>query len=95
MSPGEELVALNMGLVRLGVSCEGVSTVALFTLRVGAAAASIFTVFALIMGWREIMDGLERLRMPSGFITLLSLSMVNIPLFLREASKMLSARKHG
>jgi len=57
------------------------------------ASAAIFTSFVSIMGWRRIIMGLEGLRIPRELTLLLNLSVIHIPLFLRESSKMLSARE--
>ncbi|MBS7649677.1 hypothetical protein KEJ17_08570, partial [Candidatus Bathyarchaeota archaeon] len=55
--------------------------------------AAIFAAFIFNMGWRMIIVGLEKLRMPKNFSFLLNLTIISIPLFLRESLKMLSARE--
>ena len=92
MTPGEPVINLSFGWADLVVSREGVNSMLTFILRVVAAAA-IFTSFAFIVGWRKIVKGLEDLRMPQELGILLNLSIVHIPLFLRESANMLSARE--
>ncbi|HIE19048.1 TPA: hypothetical protein EYP75_04915 [Candidatus Bathyarchaeota archaeon] len=89
---GEPAVNLSVGLIELKASYEGIHSMMMFISRVTASAA-IFTSFASIMGWRRTIIGLEGLRMPRELTFLLNLSIIHIPLFLRESSKMLSARE--
>jgi cobalt/nickel transport system permease protein len=79
-------------MMKLRATYEGVNSMTAFTSRV-AASTAIFTSFASIMGWRRTVMGLEKLRMPRELAFLLTLSIIHIPLFLRESSKMLSARE--
>lgn len=92
MMPGEPVAVLSLGLIELRATREGVDTMLMFVLRVVAAAA-IFTSFTFVMGWRRIVRGLQGLRVPRELGVLLNLSIIHIPLFLREAIKMLSARE--
>jgi len=89
---GKPMINLSLGLIKLKASYEGINSMIMFISRVVASAA-IFTSFASIMGWRRTVMGLEGLRMPRELTFLLNLSIVHIPLFLRESSKMLSARE--
>ncbi len=90
--PGRIIADISFSPVTLRVSYEGVMETLIFTLR-AAASASIFTAFTLVLGWRRLMDGLRRLRIPKEIIQLLIFSIIYIPLFLKEALKMLSARE--
>ncbi|UCE29358.1 MAG: hypothetical protein JSV85_01085 [Candidatus Bathyarchaeota archaeon] len=92
ITPGKSIAVLSLGLIELGVSFEGLNEMIAFISRTTAAAA-IFTSFASAMGWRRIVNGLEGLRMPGQFGLFLNLSIIHIPLFLRETAKMLSARE--
>lgn len=92
MTPGEILIAIPLGPIQLTASNIGVYLMAGFILRV-IASATIFSSFIFIMGWKRIIMGLETLHFPRELIILLKLSVVYIPLFLREASKMLLARE--
>lgn len=92
ITSGEPIVNLSIGMIKLRASHEGVNLMTAFISRV-AASTAIFTSFASIMGWRRTIMGLERLRMPRELTFLLNLSIIHIPLFLRESSKMLSARE--
>ncbi len=92
MTPGETVYRLSLGLIDLEVSREGLNSMLTFISRVVAAAA-IFTSLAFIMGWKRIVKGLGDLRIPQELGFLLNLSIVHIPLFLRETVKMLSARE--
>jgi len=92
ITPGEPLVNISLGFVELKATYEGINSTITFISRVVASAA-IFTSFASIMGWRRTIMGLEGLRMPRELTFLLNLSVIHIPLFLRESSKMLSSRE--
>ncbi|MCX8176149.1 MAG: energy-coupling factor transporter transmembrane protein EcfT, partial [Candidatus Bathyarchaeota archaeon] len=63
-----------------------------FIVRVVSATA-IFTSFVLMLGWKKTMEGLKGLGVPYEVVFFLMLSIIHIPLFLRETSKMLSARE--
>ena len=89
---GKSIASLSLGFIGLSISREGVDLMVTFILRVVSAAA-IFTSFAQIMGWRRIIRGLEGLRMPRELGLILNLSIIHIPIFLRETLKMLSARE--
>lgn len=89
---GDPLATLSLGVIQLTASSKGVYLMITFILRVVTSAA-IFTSFASIIGWRGIIRGLEGLRIPRELTLLLNLLIIHIPLFLREASKMLSARE--
>lgn len=89
---GAPLANLSLGSIELKVSREGLNAMITFISRVVAAAA-IFTSFVSIMGWERIVRGLGGLQMPRELTLLLNLSIIHIPLFLREASMMLSARE--
>jgi len=92
ITPGKALASLPLNFVELRVSWEGLNAMVAFVFRVVAAAA-IFTTFALMLGWRGMMKGLEGLRVPREITFSLTLSIIHIPLFLRELAKMLSARE--
>jgi len=83
---------IALGYIELSVSREGLNTMLGFVLRVVSSAA-MFTSLAFVLGWRRIVMGLEGLRMPRELGSLLNLSVIHIPLFLRETIKMLSARE--
>ena len=78
--------------VELKINGRGSSEMVVFVVRVTAAAA-VFSAFTSMMGWRRLVEGLESLRMPREITSSLTLSMIYLPLFLREALKMLSARE--
>ena len=92
ITPGEPIAASSLGLIELEISREGLNTMITFISRVVAATA-VFTSLAFAMGWRRIVTGLEGLRIPPQLGLLLNLSIIHIPLFLRETVKMLSARE--
>ncbi len=92
MASGNSIAGLTVNLVELNISREGFDVMAAFIVRVTAAAA-VFTSFAFILGWRRIIKGLEGLGVPREITFFLTLSIIHIPFFLREASKMLSARE--
>ena len=80
------------GAFRLGLSAGGAYEALSLTLR-AAAAASIFAASIQLLGWRNWLKGLEDLRVPRLLIKLTMLSLFYIPLFLREALRMLLARE--
>jgi len=92
ITSGEIIASLPLGFATLRVSREGVNTLLAFTLRATSAAA-IFTAFYQIIGWRGMVKGLRGLRVPSELTAMASLSITYIPLFLREAVRLLSARE--
>lgn len=91
ITPGESVINLSLSSIELRVTREGLYVMMAFISRT-VSAASIFTSFSLMMGWRGIIRGLEGIRVPREITLLLNLSIIHIPLTLREASKMLSAR---
>jgi len=92
ITPGEPVASLSLGLIELRASGEGLNTALTFVTR-AVAAVAIFTSFAFVLGWREIVRGLQGLRIPQELGLLLNMAIIHIPLFLREAVKMLSARE--
>lgn len=92
ITPGKILASLPLHFVELKVSLEGLNAMIAFAFRVVASAA-IFTTFTLMLGWRGVMKGLEDLKIPREIAFSLTLSIIHIPLFLRELTKMLSARE--
>ncbi|MGP3667304.1 MAG: energy-coupling factor transporter transmembrane component T family protein [Candidatus Bathyarchaeota archaeon] len=92
ITSGKPLIELSMLLTTLKVSFEGLNLMISFIVRVVSATA-IFTSFILILGWKKTMEGLKGLGVPYEVIFFLMLSIIHIPLFLREISKMLSARE--
>ncbi len=92
LTPGESITHFSLDLIELQVSREGVYLMITFISRV-VSAASIFICFTLMMGWRGIIKGLEGLRVPKEITLLLNLSIIHIPLFIREVLKMLLARE--
>jgi len=92
ITSGQVITHMSLGWIKLEFTREGLDMMVTFVSRV-AAAGAIFTSFAFIMGWRGIVRGLEGLRIPRELGLLLNLSIIHIPLFLREAAKMLSARE--
>jgi len=57
------------------------------------AAASIFTVITIHLGWWGIIIGLRRLHFPSSLIFLVAVFIKYIPILLRDAVKMMAARE--
>lgn len=92
ITTGVILTELSVGFTTLRVSFEGIHLMLLFTARVVSSAA-VFTAFVTTMGWRGMVSGLEGLRMPKEFSFMLNLSIINIPIFLRETLNMLLARE--
>jgi cobalt/nickel transport system permease protein len=86
------LASVTLGWVELGISLEGLYLMIMFTIRV-VAAASVFTAFIFILGWRGVIDGLRGLKVPGSIVSLISLSIVYIPFLIREMVRMLSARE--
>lgn len=74
------------------VGGEGISEMVHFTVRV-ASAAAVFSAFILSTGWRRLMEGLKVLGVPGEITSSLTLSLIYLPIFLRETVKMLSARE--
>jgi energy-coupling factor transporter transmembrane protein EcfT len=64
----------------------------IFTLRV-VAAASIFTVFMVNIGWSGLIRGLTMLKIPKEFIYLLGLFLKSIPLILRDTTRIIAGRE--
>ena len=89
---GEPLVNISLGFTSLSISDEGLDVMMAFVARVLAATA-IFTSITSIIGWRGIIRGLDGLKIPKDITFLLGTSIIYIPLFLREALRMLSARE--
>jgi energy-coupling factor transporter transmembrane protein EcfT len=92
ITAGEVLVELPIWLTTLKVSFEGICLAASLITRVTASVA-IFTAFIMVMGWRGIIAGFEELRMPKELSFMLNLSIISIPIFLRETLNMLLARE--
>lgn len=57
------------------------------------AAASIFSVITIHLGWRGIIAGLRRLHFPSSFIFLIAIFIKYVPIFLRDIIRMMAARE--
>ncbi|MEM2123574.1 MAG: energy-coupling factor transporter transmembrane component T [Candidatus Bathyarchaeia archaeon] len=89
---GEPVAEVALGSTVLNISIEGLNRMMTFVARVSAATA-IFTAVTSMIGWRGIIDGLERLKTPRDVIFLLNIFIINIPLFLRKTLNMLSARE--
>ncbi|MBS7646044.1 hypothetical protein KEJ44_08440 [Candidatus Bathyarchaeota archaeon] len=92
ITEGKPLTGLYIGPLALNVSSEGLEAMLSFVTRV-LAAAGIFTSLTYIIGWRGAVKGMEGLKVPREVTFLLGTSIIYIPLFLREAVKMLSARE--
>lgn len=90
--PGEAQLHAHLGVLSLSISRDGVNVASLFILRV-ASAAAIFASLTLTLGWRGIIVGLKGLYVPRELIALLGVSIVQIPLFMRDALRMLLARE--
>lgn len=89
---GETVAKLSVGLIELKISREGIDAVAKLVSRVLASTA-VLTSFTMVMGWKEIILGLEGLKVPKEVTSLLKISITNMPLVLRDVSRMLSARE--
>jgi len=92
ITTGEVLAELTIGSVALKISFEGARLMVFFTARVVTSVA-VFTSFIIVMGWRGIIAGFEELHIPREFSFMLNLSIISIPVFLREALNMLLARE--
>ena len=92
ITAGEVLVELPIGLTTLKVSFEGIRLTASFITRVTASVA-VFTAFIMVMGWRGIIAGFEELHIPRELSFMLNLSIISIPVFLRETLNMFLARE--
>lgn len=79
-------------LFSLEVTFDGVLRFSSVVLR-AVAAASIFTVITIHLGWRGIVDGLRRLHVPLGLIFLIGLFIKYVPVFLRDVVRMMAARE--
>jgi cobalt/nickel transport system permease protein len=82
----------SSGAFRLELNAKGAYEALSLTLR-AAASTSIFTASIQLLGWRGWLQGLEGLRIPKLLVRLTMLSLFYIPLFLREALRMLLARE--
>jgi energy-coupling factor transporter transmembrane protein EcfT len=91
ITPGEPVMSFTFNSMVLNITEEGLHIMTIFILRI-VSASSIFTAFVLIIGWRGIIRGLEFFRIPRELTLLLKLSVIHIPLTIREAAKMISAR---
>ncbi len=91
ITPGESAMSFSFNSIVLNITEEGLYIMIIFILRI-VSASSIFTAFVLIIGWRGIIKGLEFFRIPRELTLLLKLSVIHIPLTIREATKMLFAR---
>lgn len=91
ITPGEPVMSFTFNSMVLNITEEGLHIMIIFILRI-VSASSIFTAFVLIIGWRGIIRGLEFFRIPRELTLLLKLSVIHIPLTIREAAKMISAR---
>lgn len=89
---GEVVVKLSIGFTELMVSREGVNMATEFILRV-LVSTSVLTSFTTVIGWRGIILGLEGLKIPKEITSLFKVSIINMPLVFRDASRMLSARE--
>lgn len=92
ITSGEVLAELLIGTVILKVSFEGLRLMLFFTIRVVTSVA-VFTAFIMVMGWRGITAGFEELNISREFSFMLNLSIISIPVFLRETLNMLLARE--
>jgi len=92
ITAGEVLVELPIGSTTLKISFEGIHLTVSFITRVTASVA-VSTAFIMIMGWRGIIAGFEELRIPRELSFMLNLSIVSIPVFLRETLNVLLARE--
>ncbi len=88
----EPKLAVKVWMLELWLSVEGAYEALSLTLR-AAAATAIFIASVQLLGWRNWLKGLEGLRVPQPLVRLMQMSIIYIPLFLREASKMLWARE--
>lgn len=92
ITAGEVSAELPIGSMILKISFEGIRLMVFFTARVVTSVA-VFTAFIMVMGWRRIIVGFEELRVPREFSFMLNLSIISIPIFLRETLTMLIARE--
>lgn len=90
--PGDALTEFALGPLELRISKSGVYSAAEFVFRVVVSAA-IFTSVTYLIGWRGVAAGLEGIHVPGEIVSLLNMVIVYVPLFLRDAFKMLSARE--
>ncbi|WP_455278045.1 energy-coupling factor transporter transmembrane component T family protein [[Eubacterium] cellulosolvens] len=91
ITPGKSVMSFTFNSMFLNITEEGIHIMIIFILRI-VSASSIFTAFVLVIGWRGIIKGLEFFRIPRELTLLLKLSVIHIPLTIREAAKMISAR---
>ncbi|ABL79136.1 CbiQ family ECF transporter T component [Thermofilum pendens] len=84
--------AFFAGLVALPALLRGDPGAPLFVLR-AVAASSAFTGVLASLGWLWLLRGLEELRLPRGLVWELGLTLRAIPVFARDASRMLAARE--
>jgi energy-coupling factor transporter transmembrane protein EcfT len=91
ITPGKSVMSFTSNSMVLNITEEGLHIMIIFIIRI-VSASSIFTAFVLVIGWRGIIKGLEFFRIPRELILLLKLSVIHIPLTIREAAKMISAR---
>jgi len=89
ITPGEAVVAVEGWLQ---VTLEGVWLMASLVLRATAAAA-VFTGVLMHIGWRGVVDGLYRLRLPQELALMVGFFTKYIPVFLRDACRMMAARE--
>lgn len=92
ITPGIEIIRFNMGFYVLIISFEGLYNMLSFIVRV-TAAASIFTIFMMYIGWYGVIEGLRGLKIPEEIVLLIAFFMKYVSIFLREILKILVARE--
>ncbi len=93
VSPGERVVSLlQLGAWDIYITMEGIRAATFLVMRV-ATCISLTLLLPLTTRWSELMRALEGIKIPSGFVLILSMTYRYIFLLLDTLTKMLLSRK--
>lgn len=86
-------LVINAPLLALSSLGGSAAPEALLTVLRAASAASVFSGYAICLGWRGLIEGLRGLGAPEGLASSLGLLLKYIPVFLRDLARILAARE--
>ncbi|MHC1570848.1 MAG: cobalt ECF transporter T component CbiQ [Methermicoccaceae archaeon] len=93
VSPGERVISLlHVGTWDIYITMEGIHAATFLVMRV-ATCVSFALLLPLTTRWSDLMRALESIRIPSGFVLILSMTYRYIFLLLDTLTKMLLSRK--
>lgn len=92
ITPGEPMAGIGVGPYVAVITREGAYRAAQFFLRVWVCVASL-TLFILVTGFSKIIHAMDRLKVPSLFVTLTSVTFRFIFVLVDEAYRMVVARE--